>query len=444
MGLGYLVARRGIIGPRESKAIAYVYINVLFPSLIFSRTVLGINSENISALPYLVFGAFFYVILGALFGVAVVKIFNSPKGFRYTLVASMAFTNTGDFPIALGTSLGDRPPFHPGDSAAAVGYVSGYLTVYSVLIFVIGMNLVVRDYELTETMKKLAADEEARRATEIADIVQAVDTEASSGSEASNETELADVDQRTGNGTAMVVPVALPLTRRRSSRAIVPAVSESKDADMGKTMATANTFSSTVPMIDEPVHESQMSAWRRFVLRTRRLYRQIFPPAFPFLNLLACGAGLLAGAVPALKILFINPACGTNPTDCTPLGWFWDILAFVGSASVPISLLNLGAALGTVKIRGGFPFLRGILPTTIAKLVIMPAVAIPIVQALTGPWIPAGNTMLRFILLFDSQLVSPTGEAGAAAALAAVQYLVSAVTMTVCVGVILWLLGKDA
>jgi predicted permease len=185
------------------------------------------------------------------------------------------------------------------------------------------------------------------------------------------------------------------------------------------------------------------------------LLRSVFPPQFPFLNLLACLAGLLVGTVHNLKRLFLNPDCGPVQSECTPLGWFYEILVFVGNASIPVSLINLGAALGQMKgLEKGVSMTRAVLPATVMKLIVMPAVAIPIIQSLTGIWIPTENKMLRFIMMFDSaipvanlivaiaQLVGPTGEAGDAASLALVQYLASAATMTVCVAVILWILGQ--
>lgn len=475
MFLGYTTAKRGILGPKESRVIAYLYINILFPSLIFSRTVLGLNSENISVFPYMIFCVFFYVTLGALFGYAVVKLFRPPRGIQYTIVAASMFTNVGDFPIALALALGDHPPFSPGDSAAAVGYVSMGITIYTLLIFVIGFQLVGRDYVFTETMKRLKADEDAKRAADILAVADAVDAAEAkstvSNTSDSSVVELTDLSSSGQQEPAAVAPSStFNFARRRASSkaAVLPdlAATLKDNEDLNNiTVTTVVTTNSSAPFVisttdtDSIIGNSTTQTSNKIIKswtdKTLTFLRQVFPPQFPILNIVACICGLLVGAVPALKKLFLNPDCGTLQSECTPLGWFYDILVFVGNASVPISLLNLGAALGQMKgFRTGVPMMRAILPTTLMKLVVMPVVSIPIIQALTGIWIPRENKMLRFILMFDSavpvanlvvaiaQLVSPTGEASDAAALALMQYLVSAVTMTLSVAVILWILGQ--
>ena len=130
------------------------------------------------------------------------------------------------------------------------------------------------------------------------------------------------------------------------------------------------------------------------------------PPAPPTMALLlACPISV----IPPLKALFV-PLQNSNgglvipfmPDGAPPLAFILDTATFLGSASVPLALVCLGAALAKLKFSKG---LRGlplgaISGITIGRLVLQPIIAIVMVEGLVrSGLIDEGNKVLRFAMM---------------------------------------------
>lgn len=129
-------------------------------------------------------------------------------------------------------------------------------------------------------------------------------------------------------------------------------------------------------------------------------------PAPPTAALLAACA---IAAVPPLKGLFVpvRNAAGAlvvpaAPDGAPPLAFLLDLTAFLGSASVPLALICLGAALATLTIPRGVRALPlgAISALAVGRLVLQPIVAVVTVEGLVSVGvIDEANKVLRFAMM---------------------------------------------
>ncbi|KAF9356498.1 hypothetical protein BGX26_005190 [Mortierella sp. AD094] len=162
--------------------------------------------------------------------------------------------------------------------------------------------------------------------------------------------------------------------------------------------------------------------------------------------------GLLIGLLVALTPLrefFISTADAPPSPDNLPLlSFILDVTLLLGGCCVPLGLTVLGASLSRLKPGRMRPLIPAMAMITIAKLIISPFIGIMLVQFVFVRhygWVSAKNHMLQFTLMLTSG--SPTSitcfvlaqvwdrrtkNAGSEmAALIAVQYAVSVVSLTI-------------
>ncbi|KAJ3096466.1 Protein M3 [Phlyctochytrium planicorne] len=128
-----------------------VLIWVLYPSLLFTKVIMGIDVSNIAQFGIMSAASVFMLTLGLVIGYVVLKVTNPPIGFRYGTMLAVAMGNHGDLPIAIVLSLGDSPPFAHGDAAKGVAYISGFLCLTNLFFFSIGYKLFGEDFRDTNT-----------------------------------------------------------------------------------------------------------------------------------------------------------------------------------------------------------------------------------------------------------------------------------------------------
>ena len=131
-------------------------------------------------------------------------------------------------------------------------------------------------------------------------------------------------------------------------------------------------------------------------------------PAPPTLALLlACPISVIT----PLKALFVPVKNTTNgaltipfaaPDGAPPLAFVLDTTTFLGSASVPLGLICLGAALANLRIPRGIRELPlgAISALTIGRLVVQPVIAVATVEGLVrAGLIDESNKVLRFAMM---------------------------------------------
>lgn len=108
--------------------------------------------------------------------------------------------------------------------------------------------------------------------------------------------------------------------------------------------------------------------------------------------------------VPALKALFV-PTPGYTwraPDARAPLAALLDTAAFLGAITVPLALVLLGAAFARLRIPRPFARLplRAMLIAALGKTVVLPAIGIALVQAMTGRGlVPREAKAERFVMM---------------------------------------------
>ncbi|KAI9360813.1 auxin efflux carrier, partial [Zopfochytrium polystomum] len=139
--------------------------------------------------------------------------------------------------------------------------------------------------------------------------------------------------------------------------------------------------------------------------------------------------GLFVGSVPALRRLFQPSSSSEQP----PLLFVFEIFTLIGATAVPFSLLNLGAALGRLNFGTMLPA-RVIAAITFARLVVMPAIGIGLLEAC----VPTGSSTVFF-----TQLWHPQGEANMISSVIIVEYTCALVSLTFWLSVILYVISSS-
>ncbi len=144
----------------------------------------------------------------------------------------------------------------------------------------------------------------------------------------------------------------------------------------------------------------RVSCFSQVTIRLRTLPR---PPTIALV--LACPISVIT----PLKALFVplrnsngEPVIPFAPDGAPPLAFILDTATFLGSASVPLALICLGAALAKLKFSKGIRGLPlgAILALTIGRLVLQPIIAIAMVEGLVrAGLIHEADKVLRFTMM---------------------------------------------
>ncbi|KXS13255.1 hypothetical protein M427DRAFT_381469 [Gonapodya prolifera JEL478] len=459
LSLGFYLARSGKISPSGCKQIAAVYITILVPSLAFTKTLPSINFSNIHyLLPVSVF-VLIHMFVGLLLGWVVMRLFTTPKSrFRYTILAAIAFGNTGDVPNAVSLAVGDDPPFSKGDSQLGVAYGSLYLLVYSVFLFTLGRRLVEMDWR--DDGVEGAGDTKADDEKGSEKLAQGLDPESASATPPTSTTALTvplGTDRR-GSVThlrrpsraTLSIPDPLDDTPTPLAEALSGAVRTGSD-DVAIRVLGGRSDQDGTKAMDGEGSAVPVPVWKAEVYL---FFSRFFSPGITstllgvVLSLTPIRGWLLyaAGCSTTGKPLIDGVTCGAEPV----LNWAYGIMDFWGGAALPVGLINLGAALGQARLatsskpsrsRSRSPWrLSSLLPRlslprlpvtwplvltiVAARLLLLPGIGFPLVQlaSVVGA-IPWEERILRFMMMLDSavptanmivamtQLASPTGDA---------------------------------
>ncbi|KAK9763878.1 Protein M3 [Basidiobolus ranarum] len=467
--------------------------------------VTSINTENLPQMGILACVVLFYIFLGGLFGLGYRFLLPLPKNFRNGFVAASIWANWGDLPLAVMTSVGDSPPFKPGDSSIGVAYMSVFIVMFNLSLFTLGgYKLVQSDY------REIEIDVEDHIATpngaEDLDGLFSVEEEETNslicmhvparnyknahiepnGIETSKNHSLQEkyclrgesrvnfpqtecstyiFPERRSVIRQQSEPVSVPMYRKNSSSSIPTIYSN------GDILSTKKTCTSIANFHIVDGKESQDPNVRSDPIRTRTTFGDITdfdkpnPERVTKLNTriydivavifsppnVAIITGIAIGLIGSLKHMWVRE--GSDDQHEPPLEFLFQVISMIGAAYLPLSLANLGGALVNIDI-SAIPLYISLSFVAI-KLVVTPVVGIFTVQFLTYSihWFPVDDKPLRFLAMFAScvptatsimilsQFFSPTGEAKEVAALLVLQYLFGMITMVGTLAYILNLLS---
>jgi predicted permease len=153
--------------------------------------------------------------------------------------------------------------------------------------------------------------------------------------------------------------------------------------------------------------------------------------------------GILVAFISPVKNLFVPLSESSLSTSEPPLYFLLDTLSFIGAASVPLGITNLGAALAKMKFKTMHVW--STCGLALFKLVIMPIIAIFVLDPLLVHglhWVdPLHDRALRFVYMLAgcmptattclllTQAYSPDGQAHEIASALVLQYLGGLITM---------------
>ena len=414
-----------------------------------AQIVPSFTSENVHAIGPIILAAFFYQALPGAIGLLVRACTQTPRRFRYGILAAYMFGNWGDLPTSVVQSVMASAPFNgEEDETLGVAFVSIFILVNYISSFPLqGLRLVQVDYE-----SPVNAETELRHEDGEFGTVRKYWSRLIRGRPMPHELEEERerrlcTEERLDDGKAkeaadeaeegLALPPAKSLTRRpRMVTAATQTVTTANDEDAILIAAPGlqpghRLRSNDFPLL-EPVpsdfgarstashshsHTREVDARREEVetgtvgsyhpRASVRVWRSIWSLLRPILTsppTMVLVSALIVSLIPTLRALFVTPEPGssfspTAPDGKPPLAVLYDTATFVGGASVPTGLIVLGASIAKIKVPRPISRLplSGIVGMAIVRMAIMPIVGFFFVKQLVNVgMVEANNKVLRF------------------------------------------------
>lgn len=314
---GVLLTRKGAFTPEVRKGLSKAAASLLVPCLLTERLAKTVTPQLLAlAWPVLPFGII-YVSVGCMLGSMATA--GLPDHIRHPAIAASSFANSQALPIILIEVIGPEL-FGPDAAAAGVTYIGLYLIVYLILQWTIGANL------LDVPSLTLGGGEARSKAPPSDSPVYA-----------------------SSSGTR---PTDVELQAREDEGIAVSACTTSDASILQGVSARGNQCQPT-------------GYWRRAGAVLRRVAS---PPIYGI-----C-AGLCIGLLPPLRWAFLSdPTTGHKP----PLRFAMQAAGLLGSASIPLNTMLLGASLSKGPTWRVVPR-RVVVGVVLTKLAFLPVVALAV------------------------------------------------------------------
>ncbi|KAJ1559736.1 Protein M3 [Cladochytrium tenue] len=138
LAVGFITARRNILTTDGSKTLAALLVWVLYPCLLFSNVLAGIDADNLKVFGIMTLAAAINIALGLALGLAVLYLTNPPRDFRYGAVLATVMGNNSDLPLAIVSSVGASAPFASNGATVGAAYVSAFMCLTNLFFFSVG------------------------------------------------------------------------------------------------------------------------------------------------------------------------------------------------------------------------------------------------------------------------------------------------------------------
>lgn len=415
MSIGYYLAYIDLIPPIASKTISKLLLLVLYPALIFSAILKAVNAQTLNSIAILMVFSVLYLAIGHTLGYCVKKVTNPPETFKNSTIMACSMGNWGDLPMAIVLNVGASAPFTAGDTDLGVAYIAGFCLLVNIYFFSIGLGSIGKDMHALIEMEK------------------------SSGIRLQNAPD---------NTTFVPVPVA-PDQNQESNNNIGLIESSTNILDEADAFGRPLQSQSTI----RKFNWSNPSSWvHDFQIFIKTPEGKMWIQSLTNNNIISILLGIFIACIPQLRGLFINSNSKGSIEQQPPLAFLFEICVFLGSAAIPLGLLNLGAALATLSLSKFLPWkiLAGI---SIARLIIMPIFGFTLVWICVHlEFISSSQKMLIFVLMFQAcvptanstvfftQYWHPRGEAIEISSVIITQYLCCILTLTLSLVTIISLL----
>lgn len=373
---------------------------------------------------------------------------QTPRRFRYGILAAYMFGNWGDLPTSVVQSVMASAPFNgEEDETLGVAFVSIFILVNYISSFPLqGLRLVQVDYE-----SPVDAETELRHEDGEFGTVRKYWSRLIRGRPMPHELEEERerrlcVEERMDGGKAKEaaaeeegarLPPPKNLTKRpRMVTAATQTVTAADDEDAILIAApglqpghhlrsndfpllepvpsdfgarsTASHSHSRTRGVDAQALEAETTSGTSYHPRASvRVWRSVWSLLRPILTsppTMVLVSALIISLIPTLRALFVAPEPGTSfhptaPDGKPPLAVLYDTATFVGGASVPTGLIVLGASIAKIKVPRPISRLplSGIVGMAIVRMAIMPIVGFFFVKQLVNVgMVEANNRVLRF------------------------------------------------
>ncbi|KAK4057082.1 Protein M3 [Microbotryomycetes sp. JL221] len=163
--MGFWMSWRGLLPPSGSRAASQIILNITLPSLLFSKILQSFTPDNVKVIGPILLVGIFYMIVPGLFAVLIRVCLPVPNNFRWGLIAAASWSNSGDLPIAVLSSIVGSSPFNgQRDADLAVAYCAIFILLFFVTMFPLrGTIFIERDY--THPIKSFSSSQDQESAT---------------------------------------------------------------------------------------------------------------------------------------------------------------------------------------------------------------------------------------------------------------------------------------
>ena len=160
IGVGFLMAKMGILPVEATRIISDIVLTVLLPCLSFNKIVANIEDEDIKSVGIICLSALLIFGTGLFFAYVVRLLLPVPKQWYGGILAGGMFSNISDLPIAYLQSMDQGLIFSEEEGNKGVANVIIFLTMFLICIFNLG------GFRLIESDFKYNDDENAARISE--------------------------------------------------------------------------------------------------------------------------------------------------------------------------------------------------------------------------------------------------------------------------------------
>ena len=396
----------------------------------------------------IILAAFFYQALPGAIGLLVRACTQTPRRFRYGILAAYMFGNWGDLPTSVVQSVMASAPFNgEEDETLGIAFVSIFILVNYISSFPLqGLRLVQVDYESPvdaeielrhedgefgtvrkylsrlirgrpmphepeeERERRLCVEErmdDGKAKEAAADDAEEAPSPAKSLTKrprmvtAATQTVIAADDE---DAILIAAPGLQPGHRLRSND--FPLL-EPVPSDFGARSIASRSYSRTREVGAQALEAESASGTSYHPRASVRVWRSVWSLLRPILTsppTMVLVSALIISLIPTLRALFVAPEPGssfhpTAPDGKPPLAVLYDTATFVGGASVPTGLIVLGASIAKIKVPRPISRLplSGIVGMAIVRMAIMPIIGFFFVKQLVNVgMVEANNKVLRF------------------------------------------------
>ncbi|CAI4051726.1 hypothetical protein SUVZ_14G2250 [Saccharomyces uvarum] len=170
IGVGFLLAKMGILTVEATRTISDVVLTVLLPCLSFNKIVANIEDKDIKSVGIICLSAVLIFVTGLFFAYMVRLFLPVPKQWYGGILAGGMFPNISDLPIAYLQSMDQGFIFSAEEGNKGVANVIIFLTMFLICVFNLGgFRLIESDFEYND-------DENAARASETTGTLPTINT----------------------------------------------------------------------------------------------------------------------------------------------------------------------------------------------------------------------------------------------------------------------------